>query len=204
MAQAATDMRDTGSRIYIPANCKIKMGGAAQVWMRGMAFESDGVRDYGPVMGRHGGLILLTDQTKSPFLVSDSWGMRGLEFYWPNQVLLAVGGSPLAYPALIGTHNSDTVVLADFDNNQIVNAYDLIDFTAATVSGHFHVESNSVMSYITLSLFKQFRVRRGSVITSFLQSHGKHLLRRVRQIRHSRGQLRIVRRSTSSGTATLA
>jgi hypothetical protein len=144
LATAATALRGTGQVLEVPGNCRLRLAGAAQVWLKGMTLRGPGVRDMGPAYGNVGGTIILDDTAQSPFVVSDAWAMDGLTFFWPRQVPQV---SPIPFPALIATHGSDNVQSWRFENNQVTNAFDLIDLTTAGAgSGHFFFRGNTVFA----------------------------------------------------------
>ncbi len=136
LSVAVLALKGTGTRIDVDGGCKVKLAGAAQVWLSGVTIEGPGSRDTSPAgaYGQQGGTFLLTDKAKSPFVVSEAWGLNGLKFYWPNQTeaaAVANGGNPIAYPALIAPHGVDQVNSFFFERNQVVNAYDIFDLTVA-------------------------------------------------------------------------
>lgn len=144
LATAATALRGTGQVLEVPGNCRLRLAGTAQVWLKGMTLRGPGVRDMGPAYGNVGGTIILDDTAQSPFVVSDAWAMDGLTFFWPRQVPQV---SPIPFPALIATHGSDVVQSWRFENNQVTNAFDLIDLTTAGAgSGHFFFRGNTVFA----------------------------------------------------------
>lgn len=140
LAAATLAVKGTGTRIDVDGGCRLLLAGAAQVWLKGVAIEGPGTRDLLDTSpGSQGGTVLLTDRTRSPFVVSNAWSLRGLKFYWPDQTEAAAatnGGQPIAFPPLIGVHGSDQVYSWAFQNNQVVNAYDVADLTASPDVGH--------------------------------------------------------------------
>jgi len=156
MAAAATALRDTGRSVLIPGDCRVRMGTAAQAWLRGMKLVGPGVQENGGtgpgVYGQHGGTILIDRLDVSPFVVSDDWSIDGVEFFWPQQTeaaAVARGNVVAIYPALISIHGSDRAQNWSFTRNQVVNAYDLFDLTGSALysgTGHFRVEDNQILA----------------------------------------------------------
>ena len=149
VAYVATQMRGTGRKILVPSDCRLLLGNGAQVWLSGMGFYSEGIRDNGRASptgyGQQGGTFLLTSTTQSPFVVSTGWSLKGLVFDWPAQTEAAAaanGGNPVAFPPLIATHGTDQATFWSFDDNQVENAYDVINLTNAAGVGHFHFQGN--------------------------------------------------------------
>ena len=154
LATAAAALANTGTSLHIPGNCRIRMGGAAQVWLRGLHVVGDatfepGVPGSPSRYGQQGSTVLITDATKSPFLVSSGWAMSGLIFNWPAQTeaaSVANSGRPIVFPPLITNHGADQATFWSFDDNQVENAYDIIDLANAGGVGHFHFTHNLVFA----------------------------------------------------------
>ena len=158
LANAANELRGTGTEIYIPGNCRIRMAGAAQPWLSGVAIVADGVREYGTppnqaVYGQQGGTVIIDAALTgaSPFVVSSDWAFRGVNFYWAGQTeaaAVANSGNPIIYPALVAQHGTDNVVNWEVYNCQIENAYDILDFHAAGKNvGFFHFTHNLAYAF---------------------------------------------------------
>lgn len=152
LARAADALANSGSTLDVLGDCRLRLAGAAQVWLRGVDLRGPGVRELGAqghVYGMQGGSILLADRTKAPFLVSSGWSIEGLNFVWPEQTEYDIAknrSQPIAYPALIVPHETggvgDLVYSWRFSNNQVENAYDIADLRAATDVGHWHWDDN--------------------------------------------------------------
>jgi hypothetical protein len=154
LAAAADALANSGRAIYIPGNCRILMAGASQVWLRGEAIVGDGIREYGttsqPVYGLQGSSITIAAALtgSSPFTVSSSWALRGIEVFWAGQTEVAAianSGNAAVYPALIVQHGSDNVVNWDLTNDQIDNAYDVVDLSSAN-TGYYSIDHNQIFA----------------------------------------------------------
>lgn len=160
LALAANTLANTGAEIFVPSNCRLRMGGATQVWFRGVRLSGPAVKEMGSqgyTYGQQGGTIIIDTPTLanggvSPFLVSSDWSMTGLIFYWPGQTeytaaaqpgTTATYGGAVPFAPLIATHGTDFNYLWTFSDNQVENAYDIINLTPAIDTGHFHWERNT-------------------------------------------------------------
>ena len=154
MAAAATALAGTGTDILVPGDCKLNIGPAARlagtpIVFDGVNLSGPGGRDSGAPYGSRGGTILLTDTGGPAFIVKRNWRFSGLIFYWPNQTeaaAVANGGAPVIYPALLTGPGGAGLPPAEvssgsFQNNDVVNAYDVMDFSA-DVSGGLQVDRN--------------------------------------------------------------
>ncbi len=157
LAAAAAALRGTGRALYIPQGVKVRLAGAAQVWLSGVRIVADGVRELGAAgqtaYGQRGGSILVDSTGSSPFVVSSDWGFEGVTVFWPRQTeaaAVANGGAPVAYPALAVPHvtagTADGVQNWHMVGCQVVNAYDVLDFTAAQGVGDYHFSRNLVFA----------------------------------------------------------
>ena len=152
LSNAADALANSGAVLDVPGDCRIRLAGAAQVWLRGIHLRGPAVHELGRqgyTYGQQGGTILLADAGKSPFLVSSDWTMEGLTFIWPAQTeytIAANKGVPVFYPPLIVPHftnnKGDIVYSWSFIKNQVENAYDIADLRAAEDVGHWHWDDN--------------------------------------------------------------
>ncbi len=157
---ATAAMAGTGREINVPGDCRLNMGPAARLAGNRIVLDGTGLvgeigRDSGisgPVVGSYGqrgGTILLTDTGGPAFIVKRDWTLRRLAFFWPGETeaaAVANGGTPVAMPALItgaataGLPASEATE-GEFADNDVVNAWDVMDFTA-DVSGGLRVHDN--------------------------------------------------------------
>ena len=147
---ATTALAGTGAAIHIPYNCRLLMGPAARLAglppvLDGVGLVGDGGRDSGGaggVYGNRGGTLLLTDTGGPAFIVKRNWRFQGLIFDWPTQ-LETPQGTPRAMPAMItGLGGSgqtgglqSEVSSGRFIDNDVVNAFVLMDFSADPTGG---------------------------------------------------------------------
>ncbi len=154
VSAAATALAGTGTDILVPGDCKLNIGPGARlagtpIVFDGVNLSGPGGRDSGAPYGARGGTILLTDTGGPAFIVKRNWRFSGLVFYWPGQTeaaAIANGGVPVAYPALMTGQGGAGLPPAEvssgfFQNNDVINAYDVMDFSA-DVSGGLQVDRN--------------------------------------------------------------
>lgn len=171
VAAGAAALRGTGAALYVPSNCRIRMGGASQVWLKGVSLVSDANKEDGGVFGTiplpiglQGGTIIIDTTVASPFVVSNSWGLHGLIFYWPQQteaLAVARGSAPLVYPPLVSSHGTDPCQDGHFTRNQVENAYDIMDLTGCSTlggAGHMQISNNQMFA---LRYYTRWRLMAG-------------------------------------------
>lgn len=144
VARACAELRGTGALIRVPSDCRLLMGPAARLVgnlavLDGVGLAGDGTRDSGVPYGQRGSTILLTDTGGPAFVVKRGWTLSGLVFYWPMQVEDAQ--APRIFPPLLagqagaGLGAVSEVTEGRFNDNDVVNAWVLADFTADLCGG---------------------------------------------------------------------
>ena len=173
LARAADAARDTGQVILVPGGCRLRLGGAAAVWLRGTGLAGEGVHGFDlgqpaePARsGRQGSTILIDTDAFPPFTVSNDWSITGLTFIWPRQTESAAaarGGQPIPFPPLLAAHGTDGAYGWTFAGNVVRNAFDILDLSAAGGAGHGRVSGNSIFA---LRYAMRFRQADGEVFIS--------------------------------------
>ena len=110
-----------GGRLVLPAG-RILLTGAATIQIRNCHIVGTGVvQSTKGDVASYGTTILLTSTTVKPFTMQNSWGITGVQFYWPNQL---DGVTP--YPPLFSPTAGDGTSTYGWylDQVTIVNAYD--------------------------------------------------------------------------------
>ena len=156
LASAVDALRGTGVPLHVSGQCRLRLGNTAQVWLKDISIVGDGGREFGTA-GQDGSTILIDTTAKSPFVASDNWGLERLKFIWPRQTegaAAANGGVPIPYPPLVTAMPGDTAQNWRFNDNQVENAYDIIDLTNASGAGHFYYLRNQ-----TFALHYHLRLR---------------------------------------------
>lgn len=120
LAAALATCSASGAHLYLPPG-QIKITGVAGT----IPWSNCLVEGAGVISGAYGSTpslgttILLTNTAITPFTVGSNWGVRGINFYWPNQT-----NGTTVYPALF-TQGASTASAHWFaDHINIVNAYD--------------------------------------------------------------------------------
>ena len=126
-----------GSKLILPPGM-ILLTGAATPNLRNCHLEGAG--PMGGTLnspGSHGTMFLITSTTVKPFTIGDHWGMRGVNFFWPNQITGLTVYPPLFSPVGAAT---DATTQWYLDHVVIVNAYDAI----VTGGGAFFVTDSLI------------------------------------------------------------
>ncbi len=148
LAAAVGALRGTGFALHVSGRCRLRLAGSRQVWLKDISIVGDGGREFGTA-GQVGSTILIDTAIAAPFVASDNWGLERLKFVWPHQtetVAAANGGVPIAYPPLVTARSGDSVQNWRFNDNQVENAYDIIDLSNAAGAGHFYYRRNQTFA----------------------------------------------------------
>ena len=144
-------MAGTGRSVAVPGDCRLNIGPAARLYgnritLDGTGLVGEGGRDSASasgVYGTRGGTLLLTDTGGPAFIAKRNWQLKRLIFYWPGMTeaaAVANGGMPITLPALLtgpsgaGLGTSE-VTSGTFVDNDVLNAWDVLDFSADAAGG---------------------------------------------------------------------
>lgn len=157
--------------LHLPAG-QIKLTGAAQIIVKNCLILGAGPQMSFPLDPEsYGTTFLLTSTSTIPFLIGSSWGMEGINFYWPNQ-----NSSVLThYPALM-TDNGQGTAFWYLDHVSIVNAYDGIVQNAADTSGWNNFYISNFNGYASHKLFSLFSVGDSNQLTNVHFTPGQWLV----------------------------
>lgn len=114
--------------------------------------------------------IDLTSTSVVPFTIGVGWEIENVNFYWPNQT------GAVVYPALFSSVTNGSA--ADFVllNNNVINAYDVINGVANSSWGRFYIEGGNY--YATDAILKfAASIGDSSHLTSMHMSPGPWLSR---------------------------
>jgi hypothetical protein len=123
---ANTAASAVGAVLEFPAGKYLFTGSieVQKVTWRGTDVSRRNVSSYLNDVG--GAVILLTNTTDSPFLMTEGGGAMfdGLTFFWPNQDGTTV--TPVTYPALIAGQSGQAFIDLTLRDCFIINAYDVL------------------------------------------------------------------------------
>ncbi len=153
---ATTALAGTGRAINVPGDCRLNIGPASRlagnrIVLDGTGLVGEGGYDsgQGSSYGTRGGTILLTDAGGAAFIARRNWILRNLVFFWPGQTeaaAVANGGTPITMPPLLSSDSAvglpaNEVTAGEFADNDVVNAWDVMDFSA-DVAGGLRIHDN--------------------------------------------------------------
>ena len=171
VAAALASLAGTGRAIHVPGDCRLNMGPAArlagqQPVLDGTGLVGEGGRDSGLPYGTRGGTILLTDPAGAALIVKRNARLDHLVFFWPamtEAAAIANGNAPPTLPPLlagIGTAGPGAspagpaaeVSSLRFTDNDVVNAWDVMDFSRDASGALFIAENRVFMENVFLHL----------------------------------------------------
>jgi hypothetical protein len=132
VAAAVVYAESVNAELQIPSGGPILLAGGSQVILNNITMFSNDYEDRGNVYGHQGAVFWMTDTAKSPFtLGNNSVTVQGINFFWPNQPNSNV--TPIVYPALFSPSPTGLTQAFKFRHSTVINAYNFLDFNAATI-----------------------------------------------------------------------
>lgn len=136
MSNAVNACALAGGILWLPPG-KILLTGAATINLRDCHLIGSGVMiGIQGDAGSSGTTFLLTSTTTKPFNIGSSWGISGVQFYWPNQTTGTTSYPPLFSAATETTQTGGWYV----DHSTFVNCYDCF----AVAGGPFEITDSYI------------------------------------------------------------
>lgn len=149
LAASIAQCVSTGGHLFIPSGQILLTGSVGTNNLANCVIEGTGVIGAASgITASYGTTFLLTSTTVTPFTIGSNWGMRGINFYHPNQT-----NGTTVYPAVFTENATTGAVHWYVDHINIINAYDGFNLaTSAAGTGAWQVSHSWI--YTTHDAFQ--------------------------------------------------
>jgi hypothetical protein len=106
-----------------------------------VTFDGEGGQKSGDPADNVASTIEIVGTTNNPFSIGRSVTMRGMSFFWPDQV--ETGSAPIGYPALF---TGAFLVQFTFSNNTVMNAYRFMTIPVDGIAGDCRITENRIFA----------------------------------------------------------
>lgn len=130
-----------GSKLVFPAGKYLINTDGGTITLENVTIEGNAVQDGITPFGDVGSTFFITGTTNSPFMCKRGVEIRGMGFYYPNQINSL---TPTVYPDMITFIDPNPVQFFRFVDNIVYNAYNAITLPGSGNIGPTYIERNSI------------------------------------------------------------
>ncbi len=134
LAALAACSSSGGKTLWLPQGRILLTGVAGPIPFKNCNMVGQGVANTDTI--NRGTTFLLTSTTVAPFTIGSNVGIRGLNFWWPNQI-----NGTTVFPALFSDDGTNHVSQLYMDDVVVINAYDFVKLTTGVSQGPFDISN---------------------------------------------------------------